>query len=220
MPDPAPAAPPAPAAADEQALLARLRAGDERAFGALVDGLHCRLVALARTFTPSEAVAEEAVQETWLAVIRGLRGFEGRSSLRTWIYAILVRRARTLGRRERREAAGPLPADETLPAGLSPAGDWERPPAPWGLEDPAAAAAGRETFEVVERALAAMPRSQRRVVLLRDIEGRPAAEVCNILALSETHQRVLLHRGRARIRAALDRVLGAGGEPGRNGGSA
>lgn len=206
---------------NEDALLERLRAGDEAAFAALVDGLHGRLLALCRTFTSSPALAEDIVQETWLAVIRGLPGFEGRASLRTWIFSILVRRARTLAAREARRATVPLgdghgEAAERAPEwepGRGKLGLWEGRPVPWHLEDPAALAQSREALAVVERAVAEMPESQRRVLLLRDVEDVPARDVCNILDIKETHLRVLLHRGRARVRRALDQYLRAGEGP-------
>lgn len=201
-------------------MLTRLRSGDEAAFGDLVDGLHGRLLALASTFTSSPALAEDIVQETWLAVIRGLRGFEGRSSLRTWIFSILVRRARTIAAREARRAA-PRPPTESQNGdthvewepGKGRVGLWEETPVPWALEDPAAIHQSREALEVVRAALAGLPAAQRQVVLLRDVEGVPAADACNILDLSETNQRVLLHRGRARIRRALDRYIRDGAGP-------
>lgn len=198
-------------------LLARLRSGDESAFAALVDDLHGRLLAFARTFTSSTALAEDIVQETWLAVIRGLRGFEERSSLTTWIYGILVRRARTMATRDARRAAaapqeGARPAIEWEP-GRGRVGLWEETPVPWGLEDPAEIQQSREALGVVLAALATLPESQRQVVLLRDVEGTPARDVCNILDVSETNVRVLLHRGRARIRRALDRYMREGEAP-------
>lgn len=194
---------------DEDALLAQLRAGDEVAFARLVDRLHSRLVAMARTFTSSPGLAEDIAQETWLGVIRGLRGFEGRSSLRTWIFGILVRRARTLARRESRRAEtapkGSLDAEWVPGAGR--VGLWIERPTSWGFEDPAVLFQMREALEVVQRALAALPPLQRQVVLLRDVEDLSSFEICNILDVSETNQRVLLHRGRARIRSALDRFV-------------
>lgn len=200
--------------------LARLRSGDEAEFAALVDALHGRLVALASTFTHSRSLAEDIAQETWLAVIRGLAGFEARCSLRTWVFSILVRRARTMSAREARAngpAPAPAPADggpevEWEP-GFGRLGLWEGSPVPWGLEDPAAIQQGRETLEVVRAALAELPAAQRQVVLLRDVEDVSSQEACNILGLSETNQRVLLHRGRARIRRALDRYLREGLRP-------
>ena len=198
----------------EKSLVAGLQTGDEAVFADLVDDLHGRLLALARTFTSSPVLAEDIVQETWLAVIRGVRGFEGRSSIRTWIYGILVRRARTMAARETRqrdvsiraEGLGPDSPPEWKP-GLGRVGLWEEPPASWGLEDPEAALRREEALRVVQGALAGLPDNQRQVVLLRDIEGVGSADTCNILGVSETNERVLLHRGRARVRRALDQFF-------------
>jgi len=199
----------------EESLLVRLRSGDEVAFGNLVDELHCRLLALAGTFTTSRALSEDIVQETWLAVIRGLHRFEGRSSLRTWIFSILVRRARTMATREARRAEVSMQPRNSQPEatsvewepGRGRLGLWEKAPVPWGLEDPAIVFQTREVLEVVQRAVAELPENQRQVVLMRDVEDLDAADVCNILDISETNQRVLLHRGRARVRRALDHYL-------------
>jgi len=198
----------------EEKLLVQLRSGDEAAFSTLFDELNSRLYRLARTFTFSSALAEDIVQETWLAVIRGLRGFEGRSSVRTWIFSILVRRARTMSAREKRRGGvvvhSGLPEDgsgvEWEPGG-GRVGLWEESPKPWHLDDPASVLQSRELIEVLERALESLPELQRQVVLLRDVEDVPSKEVCNVLDISETNQRVLLHRGRARVRKALDRFL-------------
>lgn len=198
----------------------RLRSGDEAAFRELVGRYQGRLTRLARSFCRNEAVIEEAVQETWLAVIKGIKGFEGRAPLQSWIFSILVNHARKLAVREQKHAhvgqeyatAGtPVEVaeagDEREP-GMSPRGKWENPPTPWGLENPESALLSQETLRVIERALEAMPEAQRRVVLLRDVEGLPPEDVCNILGVSGTNERVLLHRGRARVRRALDAYLG------------
>ena len=162
----------------EEKLLTKLRSGDETAFSTLFDALNSRLYGLARTFTSSPALAEDIVQETWLAVIRGLRGFEGRSSLRTWIFSILVRRARTMSAREMRRGgimihSHHLPADGSSiewEPGRGRLGLWEESPASWRLDDPAAVLQSRELIEVLDRALASLPERQRQVVLLRDVE--------------------------------------------------
>jgi RNA polymerase sigma-70 factor (ECF subfamily) len=201
----------------EKALVVGLQTGDATAFAALVDELHGRLLALARTFTSSPALAQDIVQETWLAVIRGLRGFEGRSSIRTWIFSILVRRARTMAAQEARrrevsigvEGFGAGSPPEWRP-GLGRVGLWEEPLVSWGLEDPEATLRREEALRVVQGALNELPDQQRQVVLLRDVEGVSPADTCNILGVSETNQRVLLHRGRARIRRALDQFLREG----------
>ncbi len=197
----------------EEELVARLRAGDEAAFADLVDGLHGSLVAFARTFTASRSLPEEIVQETWLAVIRGLPRFEGRSALRTWIFGILVRRARTLAAREARQAARAADPGVEWSPGLGRVGLWEEAPVPWQLEDPAALQESAEALEIVNAALESLPEAQRQVVLLRDVEGISAADACNILGVSETNQRVLLHRGRATVRRALDRYVREGLRP-------
>jgi RNA polymerase sigma-70 factor, ECF subfamily len=203
----------------DDALVARLLSGDEAAFASLIDSLHGRLLALAGTFTTSPALAEDIVQETWLGVIRGLRGFEGRSTLRTWIFNILVRRARTLAAREAKQAKPHAllqqDRDDSTPEwepGRGRMGLWEEPPVSWDLADPEAVFQMQETLQIVEAAVAALPESQRRVVLLRDVEDVSAEDVCNILDIGETNQRVLLHRGRARIRRALDQYLRQGTE--------
>jgi len=201
-----------------EAFVARLRSGDETAFALLVDGLHSRLLALASTFTRSRSLSEDIVQETWLAVIRGLGAFEGRSSLVTWIFSILVRRARTMAAREARRAppvaisGDPEESVEWEP-GRGRYGLWDKAPVPWGLEDPAALYQSHEALAVVLATLSGMPDAQRQVLLLRDVEDVPAPDVCNILELSETNLRVLLHRGRARIRRALDRYVRDGVAP-------
>jgi RNA polymerase sigma-70 factor (ECF subfamily) len=197
----------------DETLVAKLRSGDEAAFAHLVESMHGRLIALARTFTRSPALAEDIVQETWLAVIRGLPGFEERSTLRTWVYGILVRRARTLAARDARAGrVVSLPGDAEADSGEWEPGKgrqglWEGRPAPWDVQDPATMLQMREALEVVERALAELPETQRQVVLLRDVEDLAPTDICNVLGISGTNQRVLLHRGRARIRQALDRHL-------------
>jgi RNA polymerase sigma-70 factor (ECF subfamily) len=199
----------------ENDVLSRLRAGDEAAFAALVDDLHGPLLAMARTFTSSRALAEDIVQETWIGVIRGLSRFEGRSSLRTWIFGILIRRARTLAARDARRRAGESSAAtngngaEWRP-GNGRRGLWDESPTPWALEDPAAIYQGEEAMRVIAAALETLPETQQRVLRLRDVEGLPAQDVCNILRLSETNQRVLLHRARAAVRRALDRYVRGG----------
>jgi RNA polymerase sigma-70 factor (ECF subfamily) len=197
---------------EEAALVARLRSGDKTAFAALVDDLHGGLLAFTRTFTSSPALAEDIVQETWLAVIRGLHAFDARSSIKTWVYSILVRRARTMAARDARQSgrradsAAPAPEVEWEP-GQGRRGLWEQPLVPWQLENPESVLQSHEAMEVLQSALDALPEVQRQAVLLRDVEGLPATDVCNILGLSETNQRVVLHRGRARLRRALDRYV-------------
>jgi RNA polymerase sigma-70 factor (ECF subfamily) len=200
-------------------LVARLRAGDEAAFRGLVLRHHAALVGLARASVSSHAVAEEVAQETWLAVIQGIGGFEGRSSLKSWIFAILVNRARSRGVREQRIVPmsslgdegddGPtVDADRFGQTGQRWAGHWCSPPLPW--EGPAERLIAKETRAVVAEAIERLPTRQRAVVSLRDVEGWTSEEVCALFQLSEGNQRVLLHRGRARVRAALEEHLGGG----------
>lgn len=184
---------------DDAALVTALRAGDEAAFTTLVRHYHPQLVRLARTMVPSRAVAEEVAQETWLGVVRGLERFEGRSSLRTWLFRILVNRARSAGAREHRTV--PVePAD--LGERFEASGGWAAPPAPWVDESSERLDAAPLAARARDH-LGRLPDGQRQVVLLRDVEGLPATEVCAILGISDGNQRVLLHRGRAGLRRLL-----------------
>jgi RNA polymerase sigma-70 factor (ECF subfamily) len=185
---------------DESELVARLQAGDEEAFGALVRSYHTRLVRLAQTVVPSRAVAEEVVQDTWLAVMRGVERFEGRSSLRTWLFHILLNRARTTARREGRATTLP---DEDVGERFDRTGAWATPPVPWSDEVDDRVVADRLARRVRE-ILPTLPDSQRQVVVLRDVEGLPATEVADLLGVTDGNQRVLLHRARARIRRELE----------------
>lgn len=206
----------------DEDIASRLRAGEEAAFREIVTEYGGRLSRLARSFSRNDAVIEEAVQETWMAVIRGIHGFEGRAPLRTWLFGILVNQARRLAVREHRHAQVALgeylvgdrpPAageDEPGEPGMGPGGRWAEPPVPWSFQNPESAFLSKETLQVIETALAELPEAQRQVLLLRDVEGLGAEEVCNILEVSDTNQRVLLHRGRARVRQAVDRYARAG----------
>jgi RNA polymerase sigma-70 factor (ECF subfamily) len=187
-------------------LLARLREGDEDAFVTLVSRHHDPMLRLARTFVDSQAVAEEVVQDTWLGVLRGIDRFEGRSSLRTWLLAILVNRARTAGVRESRSVASSDSEGFTAAVDASrfhPTGAWRSPPEQWveDLEDRIGAEALRGQ---ILAALAQMPERQRAVVMLRDVDGLRSDEVCQVLDLTPANERVLLHRGRSRLRQALE----------------
>ena len=200
---------------DDLALIEALRRRDESAFGALVRRYQGSLLRLARGFVGSEAVAEEVVQETWLGVLQGIARFEGRSSFKTWLFRILVNRARTRGEREGRSVPfTDLPPEAAVPAerfhgpGAPWEGHWASPPRSWGAS-PEEQLLGAETLEQIARAIAALPPAQRTVITLRDVEGLDAAEVCNVLAISDTNQRVLLHRARSKVRAALERYLDA-----------
>lgn len=203
-----------PTSSDEQLLVA-LKGGDETAFCTLVSRYHRTMVRVALSFVPSQAVAEEVVQDTWIAVLKGVDRFEGRSSLKTWIFAVLENRARTSGVRERRST--PFSSLEPVGAGEEPtvdpsrfhrddepfAGYWTHAPARWS-ELPDERLLSAETCRVVERAIGDLPLRQRQVVTLRDVEGWSSGEVCEMLGLSEANQRVLLHRARGRVRAALE----------------
>jgi RNA polymerase sigma-70 factor (ECF subfamily) len=197
----------------DHTLVEALLAGDEAAFERVVSGYQHRLMRVARLYVRTDAHAHDAVQDTWLAVLRGLPKFERRSSFKTWVFHILANRARTHAVREGRLVPfgdGGRDAD----GGTSNAewfdtrGHWAQPPPAWPVQDPEAIVLGAETREALMRAIAELPEGQRAVVLLRDVEGLEAREVCNVLEISETNQRVLLHRGRTKLRAALADVLG------------
>jgi len=191
-------------------LLARLQAGDETAFLSLVTRHNGSLLRVARTFVASEAVAEEVVQDTWIGVVRGVDRFEGRSSFKTWLFRILVNRARTTGVREHRH----VPYDPTEPA-VSPdrfdrSGAWAEPVPQWesDADDRLVAASwGPRLREAIDT----LPDRQRDVVVLRDVEGLTSEDVCDVLGITEGNQRVLLHRGRSRLRTELEAELGTRG---------
>jgi RNA polymerase sigma-70 factor, ECF subfamily len=201
-------------------LLAALRAGDEAAFLQMVDRYHASLLRLALMYVSNRQVAEEVVQETWLAVLLGLKQFEGRSALKTWIVRILLNKAKTRAQREGRsvpfsslpaldlESDEPSVEPERFYSADHPQwpGNWAAPPHTWESV-PEQRLLARETRRRLREAIAALPAQQQEVILLRDIEGWTAAEVCNTLALSETNQRVLLHRARSKVRRALERYL-------------
>lgn len=190
----------------QASLLARLRSGEDAAFAELVNRYSASMLAVARTFVPSRAVAEEVVQDTWLAAIAGLGRFEGRSSLRTWLFSILVNRARTTGRREHRVT--PTASEQLLEGDRTRPGHWAAPRE--RCEDsPAASLESGETIAAVLRAIDVLPPRQRRVMALRDLDGRPSAEVRDTLGISAGNQRVLLHRARSRIRPALEPYVAA-----------
>jgi RNA polymerase sigma-70 factor, ECF subfamily len=200
-------------------LVAALRAGDQDAYAALVEELTPALTRLAMAHVPSRAIAEDVVQDTWLGVINGIDRFEGRSSLRTWIFQILLNTARTRGKREKRTlpfAAFRRWAEEGRdePAvdadrfqgrrGEDP-GAWARPPAEWS--SPEVLLGQEQARKVMLETIAGLPPRQREVITLRDILGYSAAEARNALDVSETNQRVLLHRARSKVRAALEELF-------------
>jgi|CZKG01.1.fsa_nt_gi RNA polymerase sigma-70 factor (ECF subfamily) len=190
-------------------LLARLRAGDEQAFVLLVARHHGSMLRLARSFVSSSAIAEEVVQDTWVGVLRGIDSFAGRSSLRTWLLRILVNRARSTGVREHRSVAigdaGPVVDQSRFDA----SGAWMAPPEHW-VEDTDDRLLAEGLAERIHSTLQELPARQREVVMLRDVDGLSGQEVCEVLSISEANQRVLLHRGRSRLRQALEDDLGAG----------
>jgi RNA polymerase sigma-70 factor, ECF subfamily len=193
---------------DDADLVRRLQAGDEAAFAVLVRRYHAPLLRLASSFVSSRAVAEEAVQETWLGVVRGIERFEGRSSIRTWLFRILVNQARTAGVREHRSIPLDIGDEAAVPAGrFGRTGEWTTPPGPWTDEVDARldakALAGRLKHLVPE-----LPAAQRQVFTLRDIEQMSAGDVCDVLDLTEGNQRVLLHRARSRLRGMLETEMG------------
>ncbi|MET0601938.1 MAG: sigma-70 family RNA polymerase sigma factor [Baekduia sp.] len=198
---------------DDQELVERARSGDEEAFALLVTRYSPMLLRLARMYVPTDALAEDVVQETWVAVVRGLERFEGRSSFKTWLFRILVNRAKTRGVREHRSipfASVGGGADEdgdegptVDPARFTSEGAWTSAPADWH-DDPEAALDSAEALRIAREAIAELPERQKIVITLRDLEGLSSDEVRNVLDLTETNQRVLLHRARAKVREALE----------------
>jgi RNA polymerase sigma-70 factor (ECF subfamily) len=207
------------AAGGDAELLAALRAGDEAAFAELVTAWSPSMLRIARSFVGTWQAAEDVVQDTWLGVVRGLGAFEGRSALRTWVLSILANRARSRAARDRRLV---LWSDLAEPAADGDAGSWVDParfrgsgdpypghwttagePVPW-REQPETSAISREALEVLEAALEALPPRQQTVVRLRDVHDLTSQEVCEVLDISAENQRVLLHRGRSRLRATLE----------------
>ena len=201
---------------DEEPLLEALRHGDEGAFTALVDKYYGSLLRVAMTYVPSQAVAEEVVQETWMGVWVGLSKFEGRSSLKTWLFRILTNRAKTRGQRERRYesfSSGESSGDESEEWCIEADrflndGHWATPPHAWGRDTPEHILSSKENLEQIHKTIGTLPGTQQQVITLRDIEGLSAQEVCNILDITETNQRVLLHRARSRVRKVLDKLVG------------
>ena len=201
---------------DESELVDRLRRGDSTAFRDVVTAYQPALLRLAGTFVPSNAVAEEVVQETWIAVIRGIDRFEQRSSLKTWVTRILVNIARTKGVKERRTVPmGSLLSDAADNAAVSPdrfvgppgKGAWAQPPARWS-ELPEEVVLSSATISLVIDTVRLLPEQQKWVVMLRDVEDWSSGDVCAALGLTEGNQRVLLHRGRSALRAMLEGQLG------------
>ena len=215
---PEPAAAPARMAVSDEQTLAALRSGDERAFRDVFARSYPMMKRVARAYVASDAVAEEIVQETWMAIVTGIDRFEGRSALGTWIFSILTNQAKTHSAREKRAVPFSSVAttdfeepvvdpdrfqkdDEAWP------GHWATPPRPW--QKPERRLLSLEARDHLKAAMAQLPDRQRMIVGLRDIDGHSAEEVCDLLGLSPENQRVLLHRGRARLRAVLEEYLDA-----------
>jgi len=207
------------ASAEDLRLVEALCGGDESAFAGLVDKYHVSMLRVALMFVPDRAAAEEAVQDAWVGVLRGLRRFEGRSSLRTWIFRILTNTAKTRGQKEDRSV--PFSALEAELSANDPAVDpdrfnpadaprdphhWKSFPEDWD-EIPEERVLARETLAAIRAAIDALPPHQREVIALRDVDGWSSQEVCNVLGISETNQRVLLHRARSKVRRALERYF-------------
>ena len=207
---------------DEPGLVQALQRGDERVFSAVMDLYSGSLLRLAMSFVPSRAVAEEVVQETWMGVLEGIGRFEGRSSFKTWLFRILTNRAKTRGTRERRYEPfglsgldsdgddGPSLEDSLFVTEGSGKGHWADPPQAWEPDTPERALLSKECRTAIELAIDGLPEKQRQVITLRDVEGVSAEEVCNILSISETNQRVLLHRARTKVRHVLDPYVRGG----------
>ena len=195
-------------------LVEGLRAGDEAAFAAVMRMYGRGMLRVAEMYVSSRAVAEDVVQEAWVGVLRGIGRFEGRSSLKTWLYRIVANTAKTRGVRESRSVPfsslgdggdeGTVDADRFIGSGERFPGHWAVPPQAWAPESRLLA---DESLEVVERAIEMLPPAQRAVITMRDVQGFTSEEVCNALDLTETNQRVLLHRARAKVRSALEEYM-------------
>jgi RNA polymerase sigma-70 factor, ECF subfamily len=203
--------------AGERALVAALQHGDEAVFAQLVDQYHGQLLRLARSYVRDRQVAEEVVQDTWIGVIRGIGRFEGRSSLRTWLFRILANTAKSRGVQEHRSVPfsalaaadaddGSVEADRFVPEGHVWAGHWAAAPGSWGT-GPMERLLAKEAQQRIDTAISELPDVQRRVITLRDVEGWSSDEVCDALQISEGNQRVLLHRARTKVRAMVDAYL-------------
>lgn len=204
---------------DDAVLVKALETRDSAAFAFLLDRYHASLVRLAQQYVPNRAVAEEVVQETWLAVIQGIDRFEQRSSLKTWLFHIMINIARARGVKESRS----VPFATTAALDNDPAvdphrfrrfgrgrGQWKRPPQHWS--EPEQSAIDGETLETIRAAVDRLPPAQREVITMRDLLGWTAAEVCDALDVTDANQRVLLHRARSKVRAALERRSDERGE--------
>jgi RNA polymerase sigma-70 factor (ECF subfamily) len=204
---------------DDERLLAQLRQGNERAFDELVARHHGALIRTALGYVSDREMAEEVVQDTWMAVIEGLDRFEGRSSLRTWIFGILIHKAKDRGVREKRHTTFSAyePFDDDQDEAVDPArfhrsgewvGHWALPPQPWDERTPEALLASEQAVNAMKRAIEALPATLKDVLILRDVEGVEVREICEILKITETNLYVRLHRARERVRQAVEAALG------------
>lgn len=202
----------------EQQLIASLRGGDEEAFDELVTRHHSALIRMAMGYVADREVAEEVVQDTWMAVIEGLGRFEGRSSLRTWIFGIMIHKAKDRGVREKRHTnfSSFESMDEESEETIDPsrfyqsgewAGHWVFPPQPWDDQTPEKLLASQQAVTAMNRAIEALPPTLKDVLILRDVEGVEAKEACEILKITETNLYVRLHRARERVRQAVETYL-------------
>lgn len=202
---------------EDMPLLNRLKAGDEQAFDHLVTRHHAGLIRMAMAHVADRDVAEEVVQETWMAVIEGLDRFEGRSSLRTWIFSILIHKAKDRGVREKRHTTfSQFDANEDDEAPVDPsrfhqsgnwAGHWVCPPQPWDDRTPETLLASHQAISALNQAIEALPPTLKTVLILRDVEGIEAKEICALLKVTETNLYVRLHRARERVRTAVEAYL-------------
>lgn len=200
-------------------LVDALLAGDEKAFGLVVNRYNRAMIRLAMAYVPSRAVAEEVAQDAWLAMVQGLSGFKGQSSLKTWLFGILLNRAKTKGYRERRSVAFSSLQPPSSSSGTRKSDDWaalrdlicDRLVPAWGVSDgrvsPEDRALGGELRLCLEEAISSLPPAQRAVIVLRDVEGWSSGEVCDLLGITPENQRVRLHRARLRVRSAVETYL-------------
>ena len=202
----------------DNVLLARLRQGDEGAFAELVTRHHSALIRMAMGHVADREVAEEVVQDTWMAVIEGLDRFEGRSSLRTWIFGIMIHKAKDRGIREKRHVnfSSFESVDDEGDEAVDPsrfhqsgewAGHWAFPPQPWDDQTPEKLMASQQAVSAMQKAIEALPKNLKEVLILRDVEGIEAKEVCELLKITETNLYVRLHRARERVRQAVETYL-------------
>jgi RNA polymerase sigma-70 factor, ECF subfamily len=203
----------------EDTLITRLKRGDEGAFDELVNQHHGALIRMAMGYVADREVAEEVVQDTWMAVVEGLDRFEGRSSLRTWICGILIHKAKDRGVREKRHTTFSAfeSYDDDSEEAVDPsrfhqtgelAGHWAFPPQPWDDRTPEKLLASQQAVNAMQRAIEALPPTLKEVLTLRDVEGVEAKEVCEMLNITETNLYVRLHRARERVRVAVETALG------------